>query len=159
MKNKFICSSLLRDIDSKFLINVSYLNESNYKVVFNFFGFSFTRESYLKLLGKNHIKGFNNGFNIFLCPVDREFLNITKDLNSLYLKQSKEEFFINTVIINNRIVNIYNENDYFLKLIKDTKSSLFTLNQFLNSFLIFQLRIHLNFIFIILNFLKNIKIL
>jgi hypothetical protein len=150
-----VCSTLQRNINSKFLANVSFLNNTGYNMIFNFFSFSCTRDSYIKLFKTIKAGGFNNNFNRFLCPVEN--YKIVDHLKSLELKESKEEITINAIIINKRMINVYNKKEFFLQLIKTPNLSLLYLNKYLSSFLMLNLQFHLKFLIIQLNNLITIK--
>jgi hypothetical protein len=67
MINNVICLKD-RSINSRFLANIAIDYPYEYKLIANFFGFTFTKNSYNYFFKGSKIQGFNNSFNVFLCP-------------------------------------------------------------------------------------------
>lgn len=159
--NQNICYILERNIGDAFLANISYRNKNKYKNVSDFFGFTFTKNSYNFFFKANKLRGFNNSFNFFLCPWEKK--SIKYYIENLRSKEEKEIFNIDALIINGQLLNIYNEQkkEYIYKIVADPRVSLLNLELYMTTwfsltlFLKFNIKIILWELYIIFNLKKK----
>lgn len=107
----------------KFLANVNINYPNKYKKLPEFFRICCTKVIFNNLFREIRIKGFNGRNSFFLFPENS--LSLNGYLEILQKKIDGQSFFLNAIIINNRLINIYK--DAFTDLFKEQNRVLFCL--------------------------------
>lgn len=107
----------------KFLANININYPNNYKKLPEFFRICCTKVIFNDLFREIKTKGFNSRNSFFLFPENSLSLNTYLDI--LQNKIDGQNFFLNAIIINNKLINIYN--DTFMILFKEQNRALLSL--------------------------------
>ncbi len=147
---------LIRDrgVNSRFLANISFDYPDKYKVIENFFGFTFTKTSYNCFLKGNQLRGFNNSFNVFLCPWEERSL-----IDNIKSLKVNEKIKIDALIVNGRLLNIYEDitRIYLYNILDNFKLPFYNFQIYISFFLSSFLNYHIKVLILQLNLILKIK--
>lgn len=147
-------------MNTRLLANVNLNYPNIYKKLPHFFRICCTKVLFNKLFGKIKTKGLNARNSFFLFPELENSLSLNQYLNVLEKKIDGESLYLNALIINNRLINIYHK-DIFAQILKEKNSVFHALKHEISTLLsIFNLlnkHLFLNLNFLILNIREHKK--
>lgn len=108
-------------MDIRFLANINLNYPNVYKKLPHFFRICCTKVIYNQLFHKIKTKGLNSRNSFFLLPENPLFFN--QYLNVLENKIDGDSLYLNALVINNRLINIYK--DVFKKISNEKNWNLF----------------------------------
>lgn len=101
----------------QFLANINVNYPNNYKKLPKFFRICCTNVIFNDLFNQIKTKGLNGRNCLFLFP--ESLLTVSEYLEILDKKIDGESMYLNAIVINNRMINIYNQ--LFINIFKEQR--------------------------------------
>lgn len=114
-------------MNMNFIANINLNYPNSYKKLPTFYRVCCTNTIYTHLFSKIKTKGFNARNSFFIFP--EISMPFNAHLEILEKKVDGDVLSLNAIIINNRMLNIYNNNNLFSNIIKNKQLGLFSINE------------------------------